>query len=194
MQKEKERKAAMNKPVPPLPERELCDYEKMRDKNVRERQMAMAQSGFFEDLNEYKNKIGFYNEIQSETKDKKIKNNVKEIKPVDKIESKKVNGKNGSTRSKMIRQNMKSRQKNQDDKKKEHKIECSKNGDDKKEVEQKEGYKKEEEKKTENDDLETVVEIKKPANTSTTERTVLRETVPNKSDCYDDIDCFHLEY
>ena len=56
-QKEKERKEAMNKPVLPLPERELCDYEILRDKNVREREKAMAESGFFEDLNEYKKNI-----------------------------------------------------------------------------------------------------------------------------------------
>ena len=186
----------MNKPVLPLPERELCDYEKLRDKNVREIEKAMAESGFFEDLNEYKKKIGFSNEIQ--IKEKKTNNNVKKIEPVDKIEKEK--GKKRSTRSKMIRQNMKSRKKNQVDKKKEHKKEYGINEDDKnkKEVEKKEWYKKEKETKkdlkTENDNLETGVEVKKPVNTATTPKTGLRETMPKNSDCYDDIDCFHLEY
>ena len=177
MQKEKERKAAMNKPVPPLPERELCDYEILRDKNVREREKAMAESGFFEDLNEYKKKIGFSNDIQSEIKEKKTNNCVKEIESVEKIVSKKAQGKKGSMKSKMIRQNMKCKKKTQDEK--EYKKDYGKNEDDKKKDEKQEDYEKEEVKKKvpKPEDLET--EIMKPG---------------NNSDYYDDFDCFDLDY
>ena len=176
-QKEKERKEAMNKPVLPLPERELCDYEILRDKNVREREKAMAESGFFEDLNEYKKKIGFSNDIQSEIKEKKTNNCVKEIESVEKIVSKKAQGKKGSMKSKMIRQNMKCKKKTQDEK--EYKKDYGKNEDDKKKDEKQEDYEKEEVKKKvpKPEDLET--EIMKPG---------------NNSDYYDDFDCFDLDY
>ena len=58
-QKEEELKAAMQHPVPPLPEKEMCEYEKLRENNIKEREKAMAESGYFEDLHNYKKKIGF---------------------------------------------------------------------------------------------------------------------------------------
>jgi hypothetical protein len=50
--------AAKNTPIRPFPEKELCDYEKFREKNIKEREQAMLESGFFEDFNDYKKKIG----------------------------------------------------------------------------------------------------------------------------------------
>ena len=43
----------MGVPIEALPEREKCD------KNIKERKEAMENSGFFEDLENYKKKIGF---------------------------------------------------------------------------------------------------------------------------------------
>lgn len=56
--REKSRKESMNIPLDPLPERELCEYEKYREKNIKEREMAMSESGFFDDLISYKKEIG----------------------------------------------------------------------------------------------------------------------------------------
>ena len=64
-QKEKERKDMMNTPVEPLPERALCAYEKLREKNIKEREDAMAESEFFENLKEYKTEIGFIKKYES---------------------------------------------------------------------------------------------------------------------------------
>ena len=57
--KREELKRAIAKPIDPLPERELCQYEKIREDIIRERQEAMAKFGFFEDLNQTKEAIGF---------------------------------------------------------------------------------------------------------------------------------------
>ena len=43
-QKNEEHKAAMNITIAPNPKKELCDYEKLRIKNIKERQQAMAES------------------------------------------------------------------------------------------------------------------------------------------------------
>ena len=48
----------MNNPIEPFPAGELCEYEKLRISNIQEREKAMAESGFFEDLNDYKRKVG----------------------------------------------------------------------------------------------------------------------------------------
>ena len=40
--KDKERKEQMAKPIDPLPERELCQYEKIRESIIKEREEAMA--------------------------------------------------------------------------------------------------------------------------------------------------------
>ena len=37
----------MEIPIDPLPERELCEYEKIRQDNINERKEAMAACGFF---------------------------------------------------------------------------------------------------------------------------------------------------
>jgi hypothetical protein len=58
--KKEERKAAMEKPVAPLPERELCKYERIREDIIREREEAMAQCKFFENLEKTKKEIGLY--------------------------------------------------------------------------------------------------------------------------------------
>ena len=57
-QKAEEIKNAMKKPINPLPESELCDYEKLREKNIKEREDTMRESGFFEGLLTYKRHIG----------------------------------------------------------------------------------------------------------------------------------------
>jgi hypothetical protein len=65
-QKEKREKArgklkeAIQTPMNPLPERELCQYEKIREDIIKEREEAMAKFNFYEDLNKTKDKIGFY--------------------------------------------------------------------------------------------------------------------------------------
>lgn len=56
--KNEELKAAMNIPVTPNPETELSDYEKLRNSNIEERHQAMAESGYFVDLIDFKIKIG----------------------------------------------------------------------------------------------------------------------------------------
>ena len=60
--KKKERnekiKAALNTPINPFPDKELCAYEKLRESNIREREEAMEKSGFFADLLDYKKNIG----------------------------------------------------------------------------------------------------------------------------------------
>ena len=57
-QKQDQLKAAMKIPVAKLPEKEMCEYEKLRERNINERKKAMIEAGFFEDLNSYKHKIG----------------------------------------------------------------------------------------------------------------------------------------
>ena len=56
---QKEQKEAMDKPLDPIPEKELCEYEKLRNRNIKEIEGAMAANNFFEDLQEYKKEIGF---------------------------------------------------------------------------------------------------------------------------------------
>ena len=56
--KQDEIKAAMGTPIAPLPQKEKCEYEKLRDRNINERMKAMEKAGFFNDLNDYKKKIG----------------------------------------------------------------------------------------------------------------------------------------
>ena len=60
--KNEKRRAAMNTPVNPLPKRELCKYEKIREDIIREREEAMAQFQFFENLEKTKLEIGLYKE------------------------------------------------------------------------------------------------------------------------------------
>ena len=53
-----ELKKAITKPIDPFPERELCQYEKIREDIIREREEAMAKFKFYEDLEETKKAIG----------------------------------------------------------------------------------------------------------------------------------------
>ena len=62
-QKERARKEAMDNPIEPLPERELCLYEQIRENNIKERQDAMRECGFFEDLEATKRDIGLLRDI-----------------------------------------------------------------------------------------------------------------------------------
>ena len=71
-QKERERKEAMATPIDPLPEHELCEYEKVRENNIKEREKAMIENGFFEDLMSLKKEIGFQ-ECKNEKKIEKKK-------------------------------------------------------------------------------------------------------------------------
>ena len=73
--KQEELQAAVNTPVQPLPERELCPYEKLRESNIKERQEAMEASGFFEDINNYKSEIGFTKVVKGESKKQNVKKN-----------------------------------------------------------------------------------------------------------------------
>ena len=50
-------KEQMAIPLDPLPVTELCAYEKLRESNIKEREEAMRQCGFFEDLEKAKNDI-----------------------------------------------------------------------------------------------------------------------------------------
>lgn len=51
---EQEKRELMKIPLDPLPERELCEYEKLREKNIKEREAIMEKFGFFNDLNSCK--------------------------------------------------------------------------------------------------------------------------------------------
>ena len=53
-----ERKKEMNRPIDPFPKQQLCEYERLREKNIKEREEAMAASGLFEKLISYKVEIG----------------------------------------------------------------------------------------------------------------------------------------
>ena len=47
-------KEAMKKPIAALPVKELCEYEKIREENIKERYEAMKQCRFFEELEDTK--------------------------------------------------------------------------------------------------------------------------------------------
>ena len=66
--KYEERKKAMETPVNPLPKRELCKYERIREDIIREREEAMEQFKFFEDLEKTKMEIGLYKKGSKEEK------------------------------------------------------------------------------------------------------------------------------
>ena len=58
-QKNKEMKDKMKLPIPPIPDRQLCPYEQLREDNIKEREDAMKKCGFFDDLKDTKKEIGF---------------------------------------------------------------------------------------------------------------------------------------
>ena len=74
-QKERDRKEAMANPIDPLPEHELCEYEKVRENIIKEREKAMIESGFFEDLMSLKKEIGFPECKNEKKRDKKKERN-----------------------------------------------------------------------------------------------------------------------
>ena len=57
-EKNEKLKAAMKKPIDSLPVKEMSKYEKIRQDIIKEREQAMAESGFFDDLLKYKKNIG----------------------------------------------------------------------------------------------------------------------------------------
>ena len=69
----------MKAPLDPLPVRPLCEYEELREKNIKEREEAMAKSGFFVNLTSYKKEIGLVdNQLLSEAQSgKKKETNIK---------------------------------------------------------------------------------------------------------------------
>ena len=68
----------MEKPVDPLPEQQLCKYEKIREDIIRERREAMANCGFFENLHETKVDIGLYTKKDANKKGLSEKHEKKE--------------------------------------------------------------------------------------------------------------------
>ena len=48
----------MKTPILPFPEKEMCEYEKLRERNNNERKKVMLEAGFYDDLNGYKQEIG----------------------------------------------------------------------------------------------------------------------------------------
>ena len=60
-QKYRECKEKMKIPIDPLPEAELCPYEKLRENNIKERLESMRKCGFLEDLDNTKKDIGLLN-------------------------------------------------------------------------------------------------------------------------------------
>lgn len=64
--KNKERRAAMQQPVNPLPERKLCQYEIIREEIIREREELMAKFEFMENLKKTKEEIGLYKKADKE--------------------------------------------------------------------------------------------------------------------------------
>ena len=51
-------KEALAKPLKPLPKRELCQYEKIREQIIAEREEYMRNSNFYNDLEKAKKNIG----------------------------------------------------------------------------------------------------------------------------------------
>ena len=59
-EKREKLKAAMKVPIKPFPRKELCEYEKIRNNIVQERQEAMLKSGLFDDVEKHKIMIGLF--------------------------------------------------------------------------------------------------------------------------------------
>ena len=98
-EREKDRKDAMKVPLDPLPERQLCECEKIREDIIEERRLAMAKCKFFEDLKDTKLEIGLFKDpikdaVQKENannKDEKMrKKSAKKLKS--KVKQRKYNG------------------------------------------------------------------------------------------------------
>ena len=63
----------MDTTLEPLPERDLCEYELLREKNIKEREDVMLKSGFFDDLDCYKKEIRLLKDHVSSCKDFVVK-------------------------------------------------------------------------------------------------------------------------
>ena len=55
-----ERKKDLNRPMEPFPKQKLCEYERLRETNIKEREEAMEASGLFEKLSSYKVEFGMH--------------------------------------------------------------------------------------------------------------------------------------
>ena len=87
--KNEERKEAMRNPIDALPEKELCEYEKIREDIIKERNEAMANCKFFEELIETKKEIGLCKKnLKPEKQTKKSKEKGKGKKQLDKLDTK----------------------------------------------------------------------------------------------------------
>ena len=75
--KNEERKKAMETPVTPLPKHELCEYERIREDIIREREEAMEQFKFFEKLEKTKMEIGLYKKRSKQGKRQCFFSNIK---------------------------------------------------------------------------------------------------------------------
>ena len=84
-QKAEELREAMKKLINLIPERELCEYEKLRMSNIEERENAMAECGFFDDLASFKSEIGLVEEsVISDKKSDSSDESGKEVKKIKK--------------------------------------------------------------------------------------------------------------
>ena len=62
----------MTTPIDPLPEHELCAYEKLRENIIQEREKAMIECGFFAGLKNIKKDIGFVKTKENNRKGKQL--------------------------------------------------------------------------------------------------------------------------
>ena len=87
--KREKRKEAMRNPIDALPEKELCEYEKIREDIIKERNEAMANYNFFEELIETKKEIGLCKKnLKPEKQTKKSKEKGNGKKQPDKLDEK----------------------------------------------------------------------------------------------------------
>ena len=61
----------MSKPVDPLPIHEMCQYEKLRESRIKERETAMIESGFFDELMQMKKDFGLVHDSTKKEVNKK---------------------------------------------------------------------------------------------------------------------------
>ena len=87
--KNEERKEALRNLIDAIPEKELCEYEKIREDIIKERNEAMANCKFFEELIETKKEIGLCKKnLTPEKQTKKSKEKGKGKKQLDKLDTK----------------------------------------------------------------------------------------------------------
>ena len=61
----------MEQPVDPLPIHEMCQYEKLRESRIKERETAMIESGFFDELLQMKKDFGLVHDSTNKEVNKK---------------------------------------------------------------------------------------------------------------------------